>query len=191
MLGVDQEFLHENVAVAEGFECLRLDQVKVDADFFDSVAPSHAASAASGSRFEDDREAELHCQLLGFLTAFQRLLGTRCGGHIAVQSHLLGTEFVSHHIQDLGLGSDEFDAGLLTGAGKFTVFGQKPISGVNRIALVHGRQLDDPGDIQICAERALVLTDQVRLIRRRTESRVGILIGIDRDRLQSQLLLPA
>ena len=62
---------------------------------------------------------------------------------------------------------------------------------MNRVALVHDSKLDDPGNVQISAQRAFVLTDQVRLVRCRTESRIGILIGIDRDRLQSEIVTGA
>ena len=191
VLGIDQEFLHEDVAVAEGLECFGFDQVKVDADFFDSIAASHASSAAAGSCFENDRETEFHRQLLGFFTALERLLGSGSGRYIAVQRHLLGTELVAHHIQDLGSGSDEFDAGLFAGAREITVFGKKSVSGVDRVTLMHDRQLDDPGDVQISAERAFILADQVRLIRCRTESRVSILIGIDRNSLQAKIVTGA
>ena len=121
--GVDKEFLHEDIVIAERFERLCLDEIVVDTDFFDGVTAAHAASAAAGGCLQDDRETEFHRELLGLFAALQRILGTGSGGNIAVQRHLLGTEFVTHHVKDLGSGPDEFNACLFAGARELAVLG--------------------------------------------------------------------
>ena len=49
-------------------------------------------------------------------------------------------------------------------------------------------QLDDLGNIQIGAQRALVLTDQIGFIRSGTEDTIGIFVGVNGDGLESQVV---
>ena len=58
VLGVDEEFLHEDIPVAERFEGLSLDEIEVDPHLLDRVTAAHTASAAAGCCLQDDREPE-------------------------------------------------------------------------------------------------------------------------------------
>lgn len=73
---------------------------------------------------------------------------------------------------------DEFDPGLLAGPGKRSVLGQKAIAGMNGVAVTKPRQLNDPWDIQISAQRALVLSGQIGLVRGGPERTVQIIVKI-------------
>ena len=188
VLRLHEELLHKDVVVAEGLLGLSLHHVEVGADFLHSVAAAHTASAAACGSLQDHREAELHSQLLGGLAAFQRLGGAGGGGNVTGQSDLLGGQLVAHHIQHAGAGADEFDAVFLAGTGKIAVFTEEAVAGVDGVRAVLLGQFNDPGDIQISAQRAEILADQVGLVRRRAEHTVGILVGIDGDGLQVQVM---
>ena len=101
---------------------------------------------------------------------------------------LLGGELVAHHVQHLGGGTDELDARLLAGPGKVAVLAQEAVAGVDGVGPVLLGQVDDAGDVQIGAQGALVLADQIGLIRGGAEQAVGILVGIDGDGLKTQVV---
>ena len=188
VLGLHQELLHENIVVAEGLLGLGLHQIEVDAHFLHGVAPAHAAATAAAGCLEDDGEAKLHRKALGLLPAGEGLLGAGGGGHAALDGHLLGRELVAHHVQHPGVGADELDAGGFAGPGQITVFRQETVAGVDGVGAVLFGQMDDAGNIQISAQRAFVLTNQVGLVGRCAEQAVSIFIGIDGDGLQAQIV---
>ena len=178
MFGLDQELLHEDVVVAEGLLRFGFNEVIVDADFFHRVAAPHAAAAAACGSLQDDREAELERELLGLLLAFQRRGGAGDGGNVAVFGQFLGRELVAHHVQNVGGGADELDAGGLAGAGKVSVLGEEAVAGMNRVYVVLLGDLDDAGDVQVGPKGGLVLADEIRLVGSRTETAVEIFLGI-------------
>ena len=49
-------------------------------------------------------------------------------------------------------------------------------------------QLDDPGNIQVSPKGTFIFSDQVGLVRRRTEHAVGILLGVNGDGTDSQVM---
>ena len=191
MLGIDQEFLHEDVVITKRFERLCLDEIVIGTDLFDSVAAAHTASAAACGCLQDDREAEFHREPLGLFAAPQRILGAGRSGDIAIKRHLLGTEFVTHHVQDLGSGSDEFDACLFAGAGEFAVLGQESVAGMDRVAVVHPSEFYDPWNIEIRTQRTLIFPNQIRLVRCCAKRRIRVLVGINRNGLDAQIMTGA
>jgi len=188
VLGLHQELLHEDVVIAEGLLGLRLHQIEVGAHLFHGVTPAHTAAAAAGGRLENDGEAELHSQLLSSLPALQGLCGAGGGGYAAGHGDLLGGQLVAHQVQNLGGGSDELDARSLAGPGKIRVLTEETVTGVNGIGAVLLSQLDDPGDVQIGAQGALVLSDQIGLVRGGAEEAVYVLIGVDGNGLEAQVV---
>ena len=188
VLGLHQELLHEDVVVAEGLLGLGLHQVEVGAHLFHGVAPAHAAAAAAGGSLQNDREAELHGQLLGGLPTLQRLCGAGGGGHAAGHGDLLGGQLVAHQVQDLGGGADELDARGFAGPGKIRVLTEEAVARVDGVGAVLLRQLDDPGDVQIGAQGALILSDQIGLVRGGAEEAVNVLVGVDGNGLEAQVV---
>ena len=191
VLRFHEELLHEDVVVSKGLFRLGLHQIVVDADLLHGVAPAHTAPAAAGRRLQDHGEAEVHGQLLGGLTVGDGVLGAGGCGNAALDGQRLGAELVAHPVQHVAAGADELDPRRLAGAGKVAVLAQKAVSGVDGIRAVFLRQLDDPRDVQIRAQRAFILADQIGFVRRRAEQSVHILVGIDGDGLHAQIVARA
>ena len=188
VFGVHQVLLHENVIVSESFACLGLYQIEVDPYFLYGVAAAHTPPTAAGGSFQNDGESEFHGQTLCLFPAFQRFRGAGSGGDTAGQCNLLCRQFVAHHVQNLGRGADELNAGLFTGTGKIAVFAQKTIAGVNGIGSVQFGKLNDSGNIQVGTQRAFIFPNQIGFVRRSPEGAVHILVGINSDGLQAQIM---
>ena len=107
---------------------------------------------------------------------------------VSTYGDLLGGQLVAHQVQNLGGGSDELDARSLAGPGKIRVLTEETVTGVNGIGAVLLSQLDDPGDVQRGAQGALVLSDQIGLVRGGAEEAVYVLIGVDGNGLEAQVV---
>ena len=169
MLGLHQELFHKDVLVAERLEGFRLDEVEVCTHFFHGVAAAHASAAASGRSLQDDGETELHGEFLGLFPALEGFCGAGRRGNAALQRHLLGGQFVAHHVQDLAGRADKLDAGVFAGLGEIAVLRQETVARVDGIRAVLLREMDDGGDIQIGTQRTVVLSYQVGFVRRGAE----------------------
>src|SRR5207248_10329711 len=86
-----------------------------------------------------------------------------------------------------GRGTDESDAGPLTGLRQSGVFGQKPVAGMDRIDTLLLSQRKDALHVQICLNGPLSLSNLVSFIRLETMQTEPIFFGIDGYRSQPQL----
>ena len=106
----------------------------------------------------------------------------------ALNGDLLGRELVAHQVQNFGGRTDKFDASFLASPGKITVLTQKAIAGVDSIGTMPLSDFNDAGNIQISAQGAEILTDQIGLIGSGTEDAVCILFGVNCNRLNVQIM---
>ena len=191
VLGLDEEFLDEDILVTERLLRLALDLQEVDADILRAVAAAHAAAAAAPGRLEQHRVAELLRERDGVVHIGQRASRAGDGGHAALLRDGLGGQLVAHLLQNPGRRADERDARLLAGAGKRRVLRQEAIAGMDRVHAAALRQVNDPRDVQIRCQRAFVFADQVGLVRARAVQAVCILLRIDGYCAQVQVIARA
>ena len=191
VLRLDQVLLHKDVAAAEGLLGLTVHQLIGGLDLLDGVAAAHAAAAAAGSGLEDDGEAEAHGLLNGVIAVLQRLGAAGDDRHAALDGDLLGAELIAHFRQHVGRRADEENAVILTGTGKLGVLGQEAVAGVDGGHAAALGQTDDAGNIQIGTQRGLLLADQIGLVGSGAEEGVGVLVGVDGNRVQAQIVAGA
>ena len=70
VLGMLQEFLNENIIVAEGFFGFRGNKVESGNNFLFLITSSHTASAAAGSSFQHNGETVLLGEAESFFSVF-------------------------------------------------------------------------------------------------------------------------
>ena len=188
VLGLDEEFLDKDILVAERLLRLALDLREIHADILRAVAAAHSAAAASSCCLEQHRVAEFLRECDRVVHIGQRARRAGDGGYAALVRDGLGGQLVAHLIEDLGRRADERDARLLAGAGKCCVFGQKAVSGVDRIHIAAFGKVNNPGYIQICCQRAFVFADQICLVRSCAVQAVHIFLRVDRHCTQVKII---
>ena len=191
VLRVHEELLDEDVIVVEGLFGFALDEAIGVADLRFGVAAAHAASAAAGGRFQDDREAEGLGDLGGFVRAFYRLGRAGDGRDLGREGDLFCLQFIAHFGENGRRRSDEGDVVVLTGFGKVGILRQEPVARVDGIDAVVLGQLDDGGDIEIRLQRALVFSDEIGLVRFDAEEGIGVFGGIHGDGAQAEVVAGA
>ena len=100
VLGLHQEFLHEDGRIAEGLAGLLGNQLEGLAHLLVVGAGAHSPPAAASGRLQDDRIAVAVGTGHGIVGILQRLRAAGDGGHIAAVGQLLGAELVAHLSQD-------------------------------------------------------------------------------------------
>ena len=178
VLGLHEVLLDEDVVIAEGLARLALDELERGDDVLGHLAQAHAAAAAAGRRLEDDGEAEADGLLERLLPVAQGLGAAGDDRHAALHGDLLGRELVAHLAEHVARGADERDAGLFAGAGKVRVLGQEAVARVDGVDAAALGQVDDLGDVEIRAQGALVLADEVGLIGTGAEHAQFVFLGV-------------
>ena len=181
VLGLHEEFFHEDVAAAEGFLRLAVHQLVGGLDLLRAVAAAHTAPATAGGGLQDHGEAEADRLFQRVVGVPQRLGAAGNGGDAALQRDLLGTELVAHFRQHVGGGAHKQDAVCLAGAGEVGVLGQEAVAGVDGGDAAPAGKADDAGNVQIRTQRRFLLAHQVRFVRLGAEDGVGVLVGVDCD----------
>ena len=191
VLRLDEELLDEDVLVSESLSRLVLNHLELAADVLVGVAASHAASAAAGGSLQDDRIAVFVRDLNGLVRALQRLGRAGNDRDAAGDRGGLRRQLIAHLRQDARRRSDELNAGLFTGPREIRILRKEAVTGMNRGSSALLRQVDDAGNIQISAQRRLVLTDQVSLIRLNAEQAVRILVRVHGQSADTQVIARA
>ena len=191
VLGLHQEFLNENIVVAKGLLCLAAHQFKSRLYLFGGIAAAHTTATAAGCCLENDGESEGNGLLQGIVSIFQRLGATGNNGNPGLNSDLLGTELIAHQRQNIAGWSNKFDPRLFTGLGKIRIFRKEAIAGMDGIHTAAFRQVNDRRDIQVGANGAFVLADEICLVRMGAELAIDVLVGIHGHRMKAQIVAGA
>ena len=93
----------------------------------------HAASAAAGSRLDDDRIADVLGDLPGLGLVGDAALGAGHAGDAEALGRALGFDLVAHDADMLRLRADEGDAVMLEHLREARVLGQEAVAGMDRI----------------------------------------------------------
>ncbi|MPM38257.1 hypothetical protein SDC9_84886 [bioreactor metagenome] len=131
MLWLNEVFFNKNVIVAEGLAGLAADKLKGLLDLLRRVAAAHPTSAAAPGRFQNDRETVQRGLFHRVLCVFEGFGTAGNGGNPAGDGEFFGRKLVTHHCKYRRGRSNEYDAVLLTGSGKFGILRQKPVAGMN------------------------------------------------------------
>lgn len=107
VLGLVEEALDEDGAVAEGGLCLGRGALEVLLQRFLVADHTHATATASVGGLDDDGEAILVGEALDLLKLLHCALCSGDDGHVCLDGDLSGRDLVSEGVDDLGRRSDE------------------------------------------------------------------------------------
>ena len=156
-------------------------------EFAEGLHAAHAAPAAAGHGFGEEREPDLvrlGDERVHVVGGRRRAQHRHSGG----DGVLLRRHLVAGHREHVGRRADEGDAvrgGLL---GQLGVLRQESVPGVDGIRPALAGDADDLIDVEIGAHRVPALPDLVRLVGFQSVQRRAILVGVDRDGAGSHLV---
>ena len=107
-------------------------------------------------------------------------VAARHDGHTRLAHRLAGRDLVSHRADGRAGRADEFDVAALTNFGEMRVFGEEPVTGVDRLHVAHFGGADNAVDLEV-AFLAGSVADADGLVRQLNVERVGIRLRIDRQ----------
>ena len=148
--GSGDEALDEEGAVAECGLGLARAALEGVLDLGGLVDRPHPTSAASADRLDHHRRA---IELIEEGASAVEIDGMVCTGqdwHAAGTGERPGPRLVAEQRQRSGGGSDERDAGFLTGPGEVCVLGEESVARMDGVALMLLSTLDDLRDVEIC-----------------------------------------
>ena len=147
---------------------------------------AHPSATTAGRRFEDHRKADLLGKLQRLIARGERTVRTGQDWHLGGRHGSSSLGFVTHEANGLGRGSDEGEAALADDLGEMRVFGQKPVSGVNRVRTGDPGGRHHRGHVEVRARRVR-RTDAHRLVGEHDVEAVPVGIGMYRHRRNAEL----
>ncbi len=149
------------------------------------VDDTHPLAAASGSRLDQYRIAELLRGKAGFGIRKPHF-GARHHRHAGRHHRAACRDLIPHQTDRSGRRANPGQAGGQHSLGEVLVFGQKTVTGVYGVGAGRGRRSDDSRDVEI-ALAGRRRPDAVGFVRVTHMEGSAISIGIDRDRAQATL----
>ena len=116
VLGATDEFFQENGTVAEGAQGLGLSFFEQGFEVFFLAHHTHATTATAEGSFDDQWEADFFRGLHRQFAIFYGLGRALQGRHLEFFGNIPRRGFVTHAVEDFGIGTDENDAIFLTSA---------------------------------------------------------------------------
>ena len=95
---------------------------------------------------------------------------------------------VAEEFEQAGIRSDEGDPRLFAGTRKRGIFGEKAVSGMDRVDFFLFRQSDDSGVVQIRLDRTFAFADEVGLIGFESVQREPVFVRVDRNRAEAEFI---
>ena len=133
MAGIDQEFLHVKITVAECVFSFSFGRMKSLDDLFIITADTHTASAAAGDSLDDDGEFQFirHSERLFFIGDKSIAAG---GDRDSGGFHgIAGDRFIAESFHRFGSGTDKGDTVTAAGFSEIGIFRKETVSGMDRI----------------------------------------------------------
>ena len=186
--GGEDQLLQIHLPVAKAGDGLGLGGVIGALQPLGAVHLAHSPSAAAGRRLQQHGIAHLFGQLLGLLHVPQGAVGAGDHRHPRLLGQGAGGGLAAHFSDHVAAGADVLQPHLHAPVGKIRVLRQKAIAGVDSIGTMPLSDFNDAGNIQISAQGAEILTDQIGLIGSGTEDAVCILFGVNCNRLNVQIM---
>src|SRR5712691_10154749 len=135
---------------------------------------AHAAPAATGNCLDDQRVADLPCDVVGFVERLDRLDGAGEERQPRRRHQLTRRCLVADLLHDVGSRADERDSFVRADLSEVRVLGQEPVAGMDRVGTRLERCADDARDVQI-APTYCGRTDLNRLVGKRDDR--GLRVG--------------
>ena len=179
--GAGDHFLEIALAIAKsgfGFAAALFD---LFFELFGIFNRAHAASAAAPRGFEHERETDLRSFRADRVEIVTQNLGCRDHRYICRDGHFTGGGFVPKRAHGGRFRADKSDARRVTGVNEFRVFGQKPITGMDRIRAAGFRHADDFLNRQIGRHGPHAFANLIGFVRFETVQGQLVLFGIDRN----------
>ena len=188
--GTLDEFLHVQVAVAEGVRRLGLRRLIELGQLLLGANDAHAASATARRGFEDDRKANRPGPCQGLFLILQHAFGTRQDGDFRLLHRLASFILLAHQPHGFGSGPDELDVRSAANLGEVRVLTQQAVAGMNGIDIGDLRGRDDGRDIQIALRRSR-RPDADRLVGKTDVERVAVRLAVDGNRADPEFFAGA
>ncbi len=186
MFGAADEFFEKDSRIAESAIGFTLGLVEQTVEVFGFFNHAHTASAAAESRLDDEREAEFSGDLECLLAVGDGVFGAGQGGNLKFLRQFASCDFVAHQVEQFRVGSDEGDSRLGAGAGEIGVLGEESVPGVDQIDAVVLGEGDDAVDVEIGADGAFALTDEIRFIGLEAVHAETVFLRENGDRAQTE-----
>ena len=149
---------------------------------------AHAPSSAAEGRFQNEREADLACDLFGLPRVVDRLLGARNHRNPRLLSQAARRGLVAQQFQKVRGGSNERNPGAFAGARQRGVLGQESIARMNGVHALLPRQRDDALDVEVGLHGPFAFAHQIRFVGLEPVERQAVFLGVNGDRAQTQFI---
>ncbi len=183
-------FFEEDGSIAEGCQRLASRFLEAVVELRFVMHHAHAAAAAAHGGFDHQRETD-------FAGGGASLRGGERGdfrsgqnGHPGGGCEPARRRLIAEQFQQFGSGTDENDAGVAASAGQRRIFGEKAVSGMNRVHVLFSRELDDARDVQIRFDGTFSGADLVGLVRLEAMQAEAVFLRIDGDGAEVEFSWP-
>jgi len=150
-------------------------------DLLGRARDAHALAAAAGRRLDHHRVADRLGDLDGMLGALERAEEAGHRRHAGGLGQLLRLDLVAHRRDGARPRADESDAGRAERLGEGGALGQEAEAGMHRLRPGVARRRDEARDVEVALGRGGA-ADRDRLVGLQDVQRVGVGLGVDRDR---------
>ncbi len=185
--GALDELLHVEVAVGEGVEGFGGGGLEHSGELVLAADDAHAATAAAGYGFEDDRVAYGLRPLEGFAFGGHDAVGAGEDGDFGLLHGLAGGGFFAHHARDFGRGADEFDVGGAAYFGEVGILAQQAVAGVDGVGTGDLGCGDDGRNVEV-AVGGLWGADADGFVGELDVEAVAVGLGVDGDGADAHLV---
>ena len=186
VLGAGNVFFQENGGIAEGAAGLVAGLVQKVGEVAGLGHHAHAAATAAERGLDDEREADFAGDFQGFGAVFDGIFRARQDGHVDFLRERAGGDLVAHEAEQFRAGADEGDAGVRAGLGEIRVFRKKAVPGMDEVHALFLRERDDAGDVEVRADGAFALADEVGFIGLETVDAEAVFLGVDGDGAEAE-----
>ena len=147
---------------------------------------THATTATTARRLDNDRIADLAGDLDHFLGVFrQGTIRTRHAGNASGLHRVLGGHFIAHQTNCFRTRPDEHEAGSLDALGKIGVLGQETVTRMDGLGVGHFSSRNDGRHIQVALRRRC-RADTDGLISQLDVLGLAVGFGVNHHRLDTQ-----
>ena len=182
--------LHVEIAVAECARRFGLRGAIKSGEIVFVADDAHAAPAASGGGFNDDREADLPRPLHCLFGGGDYAIGAGENGHAMLLHGGARFFFFAHQADDIGSRPDELDVAGIAHFGEVRVFGKQAVAGMDGIDVGDFGGADYGGNVEV-TQRQLGRADANGFVGKTHMERIPVGFAVDGHRADSQLLARA
>ena len=149
MGGVDKIFFDIDAVVPESALRLHLGGLERLGDLLLFMNDPHPPPSPAGDRLDDDGVTDFFRHFNRLFLAVHLAVASGYDGEPLLHHYLAGLRFVSHETDALRKGADKLDSSRLADFGEVAVFGEKTVSGMDRLRPGDFGRAENVGDIPI------------------------------------------